>query len=137
VESFTEQKKMGVATYSHENRILTGMQSLGLTADHLATLDGSISPSRLSAAFRGVKDLETPQAERLLRLLAELAELASSVYPVPIAWRNVAAIKTLIEAKRAHRLEIKVDLGAAPDLKPEQSDVQSKINLDTEPTFVI
>jgi len=62
---------MGLATYSNENRILGAMQTLGLTADHLAALDGSISPSRLSAAFRGVRDLETPQAERLLRLLAE------------------------------------------------------------------
>jgi hypothetical protein len=101
---------MGIATYSHENRILTGMQSLGLTADHLATLDGSISPSRLSAAFRGVKDLETPTAERLLRLLGELSELATALAPVPISWRDIAAIKTLLAAKRAHRPEIKIDL---------------------------
>jgi hypothetical protein len=104
---------MGVATYSHENRILTGMRSLGLTADHLATLDGSISPSRLSAAFRGVKDLETPQAERLLHLLDELKELSASLTPVPISWKNTAAIKFLLAAKRAHRLEIKIDLGSA------------------------
>jgi hypothetical protein len=104
---------MGLATYSNENRILGAMQTLGITADHLAALDGNISPSRLSAAFRGVRDLETPQAERLLRLLAELSALAASVYPVPISWRDREAIKTLIEAKRAHRLEIRVDLGSA------------------------
>jgi predicted amidophosphoribosyltransferase len=102
---------MGAATYSHENRILTGMQSLGLTADHLATLDGSISPSRLSAAFRGVKDLETPQAERILRLLQELKELSSALTPVPISWKNTAAIKFLLAAKRAQRLAIRIECG--------------------------
>jgi hypothetical protein len=104
---------MSLATYSSENRILGGMQTLGITADHLATLDGSISPSRLSAAFRGVRDLETAQAERLLQLLAELSDLAASVRPVPISWRDTAAIKTLLSAKREQRLEIKVDLGGA------------------------
>lgn len=103
---------MGLATYSNENRILGAMQTLGLTADHLAALDGNISPSRLSAAFRGVRDLETSQAERLLRLLAELSDLAASVRPVPIAWRDVTAIKTLLGAKRANRLAITVDLGS-------------------------
>jgi len=104
---------MGLAAYSHENRILGTMQNLQITADHLATLDGNISPSRLSAAFRGVKDLDVPTAERLLQLLTELSDLANSVHPVPIHWRNVAAIKTLLQAKRAHRLEIKIDLGSA------------------------
>jgi transcriptional regulator with XRE-family HTH domain len=104
---------MSNAVYSAENRILGRMQALGLTADHLATLDGSISPSRLSAAFRGVKNLENPTAERLLRLLDELDELTSSLSPIPISWKATAAIKTLLAAKRSQQLEIRIELGAA------------------------
>jgi hypothetical protein len=104
---------MSNAVYSAENRILGRMQALGLTADHLATLDGQISPSRLSAAFRGVKDLENPTAQRLLRLLDELDELTSSLHPVPIQWKNTAAVKMLLRAKRARCLEIRIELGAA------------------------
>jgi|HubBroStandDraft_2_1064218.scaffolds.fasta_scaffold03671_9 hypothetical protein len=104
---------MSNATHSHENRILGRMQALGLTADHLATLDGQISPSRLSAAFRGVKDLENPTAQRLLRLLDELDELCSSLHPVPVSWKSTAAIRTLLAAKRAQCLEIRIELGAA------------------------
>ncbi|MGA2422296.1 MAG: hypothetical protein ABSG69_19640 [Candidatus Acidiferrum sp.] len=100
------------ATFSHENQILAAMKSLGLTADHLTALDGLISPSRLSAALRGVRDLDTPQAQRLLKLLAELNELVESLSPVPVSWRNTTAIRQLLAAKRENRLAIRIGLGA-------------------------
>jgi hypothetical protein len=103
---------MSNATYSAENSILRQMQSLGLTADHLAALDGQISPSRLSAAFRGVRSLDTPTADRLLRLLAELGELSASLQPVPVSWKATGAIRTLLTAKRAQQLEIRIEVGA-------------------------
>src|SRR6516165_7696282 len=94
---------------SIERRILQRMQELDLTADHLAALDGNVSPSRLSAAFRGVKNLDTPLADRLVGLLADLAELQKLFAPAPLHWRHVAAIRMLLAAKRADRLDVKID----------------------------
>ena len=102
-----------LTSLSPERRILQKLAALDLSADHLAVIDGAISPSRLSQAFRGVKTLENPTAERLFRLLDELAELQQMLAPVPILWRDVAAIRMLSEAKRADRLEVKIELGGS------------------------
>jgi hypothetical protein len=51
-------------------------------------------------AARGIRDLDNESAIILNRIVGEMEALANSVAPVPINWRDVAAIKNALESRR-------------------------------------
>jgi transcriptional regulator with XRE-family HTH domain len=74
---------MSNATLSAENRIRERMQSLGISAAFLAAISG-VEATRLSLAFRGVRDLKMEDADKLLRLTADLVELSEAIKPLAL-----------------------------------------------------
>src|SRR5260370_23158985 len=84
---FTEVQ-MALATFAAEVQIQDRLNELGTTAQFLSAIDGRISNSRLSQALRGLKDLENPDAERLLALTKRMVEFRECFSTVPIAWKN-------------------------------------------------
>jgi transcriptional regulator with XRE-family HTH domain len=74
---------MGYATLSAENRIRERMQSLRMSAAFLAAISG-VEATRLSLAFRGIRDLSNSDAELLLKLTADLVELSEAIKPLSL-----------------------------------------------------
>jgi len=74
---------MSNATLSAENRIRERMQSLGISAAFLAAISG-VEATRLSLAFRGIRDLPNEDAMKLLTLTADLVELSEAVKPLAL-----------------------------------------------------
>jgi hypothetical protein len=71
---------MSNATLSAENRIRERMQSLRVSAAFLAAISG-VEATRLSLAFRGIRDLPNEDATKLLELTRDLVELSEAVKP--------------------------------------------------------
>ena len=74
---------MSNATLSAENRIRERMKLLGLSAAFVAALSG-VEATRLSLAFRGIRDLSNDDAEKLLSLTLNLVELSEAVKPLAL-----------------------------------------------------
>jgi hypothetical protein len=83
----------------HETRIRQALTDLDIDQAAFAVLSG-LSQSRLSMAFRGVKDFSGPEAEKLSALVQELREIVNSAAPIPVSFRNLDAVKRLLELKR-------------------------------------
>jgi hypothetical protein len=71
---------MSNATLSAENRIRERMQELGISAAFLSAISG-VEATRLSLAFRGVRDLKHGDAEKLLSVTEALLSLAAAAKP--------------------------------------------------------
>jgi len=74
---------MSNATLSAENRIRERMKLLGLSAAFVAALSG-VEATRLSLAFRGIRDLSNDDAMKLLLLTENLVELSEAVRPLAL-----------------------------------------------------
>jgi len=84
---------------SLQAKIFERSTNLGVSNDCLSVLAG-VPASRLSMAARGIRDLDNESAIILNRIVGEMEALANSVAPVPINWRDVAAIKNALESRR-------------------------------------
>jgi transcriptional regulator with XRE-family HTH domain len=74
---------MSYATLSAENRIRERMKLLGLSAAFMAAISG-VEATRLSLAFRGIRDLSNDDAKTLLDLTTDLVELSEAVKPLAL-----------------------------------------------------
>jgi hypothetical protein len=90
---------MPFATLSVENRIRERMKVLGISASFLAAL-GRVEVSKLSLAFRGIKQFSNEDGNRLLAITDELVGIAEAVKPlalpsnVPDMQRVLGALNT-------------------------------------------
>jgi len=83
----------------YESRIRAALVDLDIDQAAFAVLSG-LSQSRLSMAFRGVKDFSGPEIQKLSALITELREIAESAGPIPVSFRNLDAVKRLLMHKR-------------------------------------
>jgi hypothetical protein len=97
---------------SHENMIQERMRKLdNMTADFLANLSG-VPGTRLSQAFRGLRQLDNEQVVLISKTLKEVEDLAESVAPIPVAFRNAKVIRAVLEEQRSGALTIDVKISA-------------------------
>ena len=80
----------------HESRIRQALIDLDIDQAAFAVLSG-LSQSRLSSAFRGVRDFGGPEVEALSNLVSELREIVNAAQPIPVSFRNLDAVKRLVE----------------------------------------
>jgi len=102
-----------LTSFSVESRLQRKMDRLGITADFLSVLAG-IPASRLSQAFRGIRALDNAQGSVLERLIDSLEELANRAAPLPLSFKNPAAIKEVLKKVDDGYLRIAVVETAAP-----------------------
>ena len=103
----------------HEDLIQERMRKLdSMTADFLASFSG-VPGSRLSQAFRGIRDLDNAQVVTIDKSLSELEALAESIAPIPVAFRNAKVIRAILEEERNGSLSIDVRIQAADWKKKE------------------
>ena len=88
---------MSLTSLSPEARILDRLNELRATADFICRLDGRLAPTRLSRALRGLHDLSSPDAIRLLELTTKLIELKDALAPIPVSWENPRDIKQMLD----------------------------------------
>lgn len=81
------------------NSLRTKRLELDVPIDVLAALSG-VPASTLSLADRGTKDLPIDRFRQVDATLNELRELVAFHAPVPISWRDVSAIRDLIDHMR-------------------------------------
>jgi hypothetical protein len=84
---------------SQESFLRERIARLDCTADFLCSLTG-IPATRLSQAFRGIKALPGPDAEKLNKTLSDLDELVKAFSPVPVKLENPMVIGELLEDSR-------------------------------------
>jgi hypothetical protein len=101
-----------------------------MTADFLANLSG-IPGTRLSQAFRGIRDLDNDQVVLISNTLKEVEELAESVAPIPVAFRNAKVIRAVLEEQRTGALIIDVKISSTNWEKKkieEEADESQQVN---------
>jgi hypothetical protein len=92
----------------HTNLIKQRMLKLdNMTADFLANLAG-IPGTRLSLAFRGVRELDNDQIVHLSNTLQQLEDLAAALAPIPVAFKNPRAIREVLEQRKNGNLIIEI-----------------------------
>jgi hypothetical protein len=84
----------------HENKIRLALDKLGCDQSAFAIISG-VSQTRLSQAFRGTKDFNGPEVERLSTIVNALRQISESASPIPLSFRDPAAIKRLLEHRQA------------------------------------
>jgi DNA-binding transcriptional regulator YdaS (Cro superfamily) len=90
---------MPFAKLSAENRIEEKQAALGITLNFLAAISG-VSPTKLSQAFNGIRQLENLEATKVLSVLDELSALTEACRPFPVELKNPAVIRQLLNARR-------------------------------------
>jgi hypothetical protein len=83
----------------HDAKIRQALTELDIDQAVFAVISG-VTPTRLSQAFRGTRDFCIPEILSLNELIAELRQIAQDAAPFPVAFRNVEAVRRLLEQKR-------------------------------------
>jgi hypothetical protein len=83
----------------HDQQILASITELDISQAHFSVISG-ISQTRLSMAFKGVRDFSGPEIEKLNALIADLREISTKASPLPVNFRNLGAVRHLLECKR-------------------------------------
>jgi transcriptional regulator with XRE-family HTH domain len=83
----------------HEMLIKNTLDRLGCSADIFCVLAG-ISQSRLSRALRGIQPLTGPECQALSKIAEDLSALADGAMPFTLSFRNLEAVRTLLEHRR-------------------------------------
>ena len=84
------------------------LAGLGISPAQFAFFTGGyISQQRLSQAFSGLRPFPEDVNARLEEFVLELQELAVSVEPIPIDWRNVVAVMQVLTERRQARFAAK------------------------------
>jgi hypothetical protein len=102
-----------------ESRIQQGLSELSCSADAFSIIS-DVSKTRLSRAFRGLQDFSGPEAESLLKTIADLRQIQKNALPFPtsFATRDAMAVRGLLNSYRAGvRWSLHVELD--PELEPE------------------
>lgn len=90
------------------NSLRTKRLELDLPIEAWAALTG-IPASTLSMSDRGTKDLPIERFRQADAMLNELRDLVAFYAPVPIAWKDVAAIRELLDRMRRAKRHTPVD----------------------------
>jgi hypothetical protein len=83
----------------HESKIRLALDELGCDQSAFAIISG-VSQTRLSQAFRGTRDFDGPEIERLSAIVSSLRQITRDAFPIPVSFHDPAAIKRLL----AHRM---------------------------------
>jgi hypothetical protein len=86
-----------------ESKLNVGLVELDIPTVSFAALYGKRSGSYINQALSGVTKLKEGEAHEMLALLQELHELAESVAPLPINFRNASVIAPILEQHRARK----------------------------------
>ena len=89
-----------MAQFSPENVLRTRLIALGMSADVFAMIAGS-NQSRISRALRGIAPFDNQEAEKFLKVAAELRALADTVQPLQLG-ADPRVISDLLEDFRRH-----------------------------------
>jgi len=89
-----------MAQFSPENVLRTRLIALGLSADVFAMVAGS-NQSRISRALRGIAPFDTQEAERFLKVAAELRALADTIQPLQLG-ADPRVMSDLLDDFRRH-----------------------------------
>lgn len=89
---------MALATHSKEAKIRDGLNELGCAEHNFSEIVG-ITRQRLAQALAGKKHFSDSDAERILKVLSELRELAH-LSPTPPDWKRTAEIRATLDAHR-------------------------------------
>src|SRR5260370_24159256 len=84
-----------------ESKIRQSLAELNCSADALAIIS-DVGKSRLSRAFRGLQDFSGPEAEHLMKIIADMRELKDSVQPFPLSFatRDARTIRNLLPSRK-------------------------------------
>ena len=83
----------------HDQKIRAALTELDCDQAVFSAISG-VSQSRISMSFRGVRGFSIPEIQLLNALIADLREIAQDAAPFPVAFRNVEAVRRLLEQKR-------------------------------------
>jgi hypothetical protein len=92
---------------SNEDLIRDRMLKLDLTAHFVAQLSG-VPETRLSLAFRKIRDLDRDQVLTVTSTLQEIQNLADDCAPLPISFVSPKIIREILEKKKKGDLLIDV-----------------------------
>jgi transcriptional regulator with XRE-family HTH domain len=99
---------MSNATLSAENRIRERMQSLGMSAAFLAAISG-VEATRLSLAFRGIRDLSNDDAKKLLSITEDLVTLSEAAKPFALPG-DVPSMTRILKHLRGRNEEVETTI---------------------------
>jgi hypothetical protein len=80
----------------HDQKIRAALTELDIDQNVFSAISG-LSQTRLSQAFKGVRDFSIPEIQKLNALIDELREIARGAGPIPVAFQNVEAVRRLLE----------------------------------------
>lgn len=108
----------------HENLIQERLRKLGnVTADFLAQLSG-VPGSRISQAFRNIRDLDNVHVVEIDKILRDLEELATAVAPIPVSFTSPKVVRAILEERRNGNLWIDVRVAESVWSKQDTQDRQ-------------
>jgi hypothetical protein len=95
------------ASMSVENRIQRALDELGIGLVQFCVISGEVSQTRLSQAFNGLRPLPNELGEKLEGVIFELKAIREGAKPIPVDFRNVIAIKEILEQRRTQAAQQK------------------------------
>ena len=84
------------------NEIQTGLAILDCAQSVFAAY-ANIPATRLSQCLVGVKNWDAGDLAACQKAMREMLDLAKSVEPLPIDWRKVGLVRTVLESRRAFK----------------------------------
>jgi hypothetical protein len=88
------------ASMSVENRIQRALDELGIGLVQFCVISGEVSQTRLSQAFNSLRPLPNELGEKLEAIIDELKAIRDDAKPIPVDFRNVLAIKEILQQRR-------------------------------------
>jgi len=98
---------MGLAAFSPEMRIKSGLRDLHCAESNFAKIAGIVGKTRLIAGLAGENDFDNPTAEKLLAVLKAMKELQDEI-DAPIDWSQVSKIETALLVRRVRKIAIEM-----------------------------
>jgi hypothetical protein len=88
---------------SADNVIVETLRDLGMSVNVFYALQYTdiVGKTCIERCVSGVRELDRSEASQLLELCRELRSLQDS-FPVPIDWRDVRAIRAILQQRREH-----------------------------------
>ena len=91
---------MSVATFSAEAQIARQLEELGCSSNAFAEITGVVGRTRMAQGLAGQKDFEPADAQKMLAILSEMAELRD-LSQSPPDWKQTDAIRAALEERRS------------------------------------
>src|ERR1700730_13642777 len=100
---------MSLAAHSNEKRIDDALREFGCGLVHFTAIAGVIGRTRLTEALKGGRPLDQTDADRLLTIRDEMAELRRTSLTAP-DWTDAEKIRRALESTREGK-QLLVDEG--------------------------